>query len=47
MIARVSEHLLFVEEVSLLPKLLAQVAEQGGGLVADLAGAQSLGDPGQ
>ena len=30
-------HLGFVEEVPLLAQLLAQVAESGGGLVADLA----------
>ena len=35
--ARKVEHLLFVEEISLVAELLAQVAEDRGGLVADLA----------
>ena len=41
------QHLVFDKELSLVAELVAQVAEQGGGLVADLAGAQRLGDLGQ
>jgi hypothetical protein len=36
-LARQVEHLVFVEELTLLTELVAQVAEQGGGLVANLA----------
>ncbi len=42
--ARVVEHLLFVEEISLLAELVAQVAEDRGRLIADLPRAQSGGD---
>src|ERR1700730_8799086 len=41
------EHLLLDEEVSLVAELLAQVAEDRGGLVADLTGAERGSDPGQ
>jgi len=45
--ARVVEHLLFVEEVSLVAELVVQMAEHRGRLVANLARAQSRGDLGQ
>src|SRR6266851_2620580 len=39
-LARVPEHLVFVEELCLLAQLLAQVAEHGGGLKGDLTGTE-------
>jgi hypothetical protein len=46
-VARMLQHFILVEEIGLVAELIAKVAEQGGGLVADLAGAQRLGDLGQ
>ena len=43
----VFQHLVFDEEVALLTQLVAQVAEESGGLVADVARAQGRGDLGQ
>ena len=47
MVASVLEHLVLDEELALFTELVAQVAEQRGGLVADLAAAQRLRDLGQ
>ena len=41
------QHLVFVKEIALVTELFAQVAEQGGGLVAHLARAESGGELGQ
>src|SRR3979490_2995844 len=41
------EHLLFVEEISLLTELVAQMREDGNRLVADLAGGKRRLDLGQ
>src|ERR1700716_4556405 len=41
------EHLVLVEALALVAELVAEVAEQGGGLVTDLARAQSIGHLGQ
>src|ERR1700682_6021532 len=41
MLARQLEHLIFIEEISLLAEPVTQVAELGRGLVTDLARAQS------
>src|SRR5258706_13976446 len=46
-LARVLEHLVFVEELFLLTQMLAQVAEDGGGLIRDLTRAESNPHPGQ
>src|SRR5258706_2585497 len=46
-LARVLQHLVFVEELCLLTQLLAQVAEDGGGLIRDLARAKSSRNFGQ
>jgi len=43
----VLQHLIFDKQLSLLAELIAQVAEQSGGLVRDLASAQRLGDFGE
>src|SRR5260370_41616360 len=45
--ARLVYHLLFLEEMARLAQLIAQVAEDRGGLVADLARGQGGGDLGQ
>src|ERR1700674_4378125 len=45
--ARQLEHLVFVEELALVTELVAEVTEQGGGLITDLASAQRLGHLGQ
>src|ERR1700682_3012548 len=42
MLASEVEHLVFVEELALVTELVAEVAEQGGGLITDLARAQRL-----
>src|SRR4029077_11819820 len=42
--ARHTEHLLFVEEMSLLVQLLPKMAENGRGLITDLSSSESLGD---
>ena len=47
MTARVFEHLVLVEELTLVTELVAEMTKQGDGLVADLARAKSLGDLGQ
>src|SRR5258708_9120158 len=39
-LARVLQHLVFVEELCLLAQLVAQVAEHGGGLKGDLTGTE-------
>src|SRR5712691_4807856 len=46
-LARVPEHLVFVEELCLLAQLIAQVAEHGGGLKGDLARSKSSRHLGQ
>src|ERR1700675_1793550 len=45
--ARQLEHLVLVEEFTLVTELVAEVAEQGGGLITNLARAQSRGNLGQ
>src|ERR1700732_3022100 len=45
--ARQLEHLVLVEELTFVPELIAEMAEQGGGLVTDLARAQCLGHLGE
>src|ERR1700680_3070512 len=45
--ARQLEHLVLVEEFTLVPELVGQVTEQGGGLITYLARAQSRGHLGQ
>ena len=47
MTARVFEHLVLVEELTLVTELVAEMTKQGDGLVADLAGAKRGSDLGQ
>src|ERR1700687_4698955 len=47
MLARQLEHLVLVEELSLVTELIAGMAEQGGRLITDPPRAQSLGNLGQ
>src|SRR5258706_3859665 len=46
-LVRVLQHLVFVKELCFLAQLLAQVAEDGGGLIRDLTRAESSRHPGQ
>src|SRR5258707_4317528 len=46
-LVRVLQHLVFVKELCLLTQLLAQMAEDGGGLIRDLTRAESSRHPGQ
>ena len=45
--ARQLEHLVLVEEFTLVPELVAEMTEQGGGLITNLTRAQSRGNLGQ
>src|ERR1700737_812055 len=45
--ARLVQHLVLVEKVLLVSELVSQVAQERGGLVADLTPAQGEGDLGQ